>query len=296
MNRWMTTGMWAAHFAALLGKERLRVDVTRLEGRLAGADEQLFVVMQSIERAERQLSITEKRLADAEAQWSITNARLTDVEAQLSHFQSQPLQAGSEVPADENVELVEDESRLRRPARLSLLEFLSRELDSIFNVVLALFAALCLSVLVVLMNGRDEAKLQDFIVYCLSTVAAIMAGGGLLIRVGASSANETNARFYKASALLLICGAWVYLAMKGVASNSFYTVAGFVAFVFSSYLMIGLDWAVVKSWRPRRLIKAVFYSLLWAASLAVAIVWAWMVSSEHPGVQITKEALKSLAS
>lgn len=63
----MTTGMWAAHFAALLGKERLRVDVTKLEGRLASADKQLFDVTQSIGRADQQLSNTEERLADAEA-------------------------------------------------------------------------------------------------------------------------------------------------------------------------------------------------------------------------------------
>lgn len=296
MSKWMTTGMWAAHLAALLGKERLRVDVARLEGRLASADKQLFDVTESIARAGQQLSNTEKRLADAESLWSATAARLKEVEDQISDLQSPPSEADAGVHTGEHVELAEDEISLRPPEDQSVLTFLSRELNAIFNVVLALFAALCLSVLVVYMNGRDEAKLLDFIVYCLSTVASIVAGGGLLIRVGSASAVEANARFYKVSALVLMCGAWVYLAMKGVAAKSFYTLAGFVAFVFSSYLMIGLDWAAIKTWRLRRTLQASFYSVLWVASVALAIIWALMVSSEHPGVQIAKEALQSLAS
>ncbi len=291
MSRWMTAGIWAAHLAALVGKERLRVNVTRLERRLAGADEKLFAAMRSMERGEQQLSVMEKRLADAEEQCSVTAAKLTEVERQLLDFQSQSLQAQADVPADKHVELVEDAHRLRR-----LLAFLSGGLSSIFNVVLALFAALCLSVLVVLMNGRDEAKLLDFVVYCLSTVASVVAGGAVLIRAGASSAVDASARFYKLSALILICGCCVYLMMKDVAAASFYTMAGFVAFVFSSYLMVGLNWVVVKSWRLCEITKAAFYFLLWVSASAVAFVWAWMVSSEHPGVEITTEALRSVGS
>lgn len=296
MSKWMTTGMWAAHFAALLGRERLRATVVSLEGRLTHTQERLAAAEHRSTKAEELLSNAEMSLLIAQEQMSNVVARLSEAEERFVRAELSWSQAQLRVQADELACEVSPESCVSTPAREGFNTYLRREADSFFNVVLALFVALCISAAVIFVNGRDFERLLDFFAYFLPLLAAIVAGIWLVFKGREGYSADPGAYYFKLSALLLICGACAYLALKGAAPQSFYSAAGFAAFVFSSHLMLGLNWAGRKSWGGRKISKAIIYTCLWFAAVAIAVPWAWMVSAEHPNVKIVTDAVRPFVS
>lgn len=286
MSKWMTTGMWAAHFAALLGKERLRVAVGSLESRLTDAQERLTAAEQRSANSAELLADGGRRLAYAEEQLSSAATRLAELEgrladAELRWSQSQPQ---SQTQADGHA-CAEPVASVSPSAREGLSTYIKSEVNSLFDVVLVMFFVLCASAAINILNGRDVGRLLDFLSYFLPLIAAIVAGLWLVFRRKTSSPVDPGAFSFKLSALLLMCGACAYLALKNSAVQSLYVAGGFAAFVFSSRLMIGLKWAERERWGGLKKIKAALYVCLWFSAVAVAVPWAWMVSSEHPGAE-----------
>jgi len=148
-----------------------------------------------------------------------------------------------------------------------------------------MFFVLCASAAINIFNGRDVGRLLDFLSYFLPLLAAIVAGLWLVFKKKPSSPDDPSAFYFKLSALLLMCGGCVYLALKDSAVQSFYVAGGFAALVFSSRLMVGLKWVERESWGVIKKTKALLYVCLWLSAVAVAVPWAWMVSSEHPSAQ-----------
>ncbi|MCF3525253.1 hypothetical protein [Stenotrophomonas maltophilia] len=284
MSKWMTTGIWAAHFAALVSRVRSRSTIERLETRLGDAQERLIAAEQRSAKSAELLADGERRLACAEELLLRTATQLTELEGRLADAEARWSQAQPQ-PQPDGHAYAEPVPSAPPSAWEGFRTYVRREIDSLFDVMLVMFFVLCASAAINIFNGRDVERLLDFLSYFLPLLAAMVAGLWLVFNRKPNSPVDPGAFSFKLSALLLMCGGCVYLALKDSAVQSFYVAGGFAALVFSSRLMIGLKWVERESWGVVKKSKALLYVCLWLSAVAVAVPWAWMVSSEHPGAE-----------
>lgn len=167
-----------------------------------------------------------------------------------------------------------------RPWWIRWAQYWRAEISRAFNIVLALFLVLCVAAFLNLASSSDLERALDYYAYILPVIAALVAGARLLSKSSIeSSGSDPNAAYFKFSALMLICGACFYFALKGFAPSAFYVSAGFAGFVFASFLVLDLRWQDRRSWSSFQVVKAVFYACLWCGSVMVAVAWAFLVSS-----------------